>query len=32
MVEADNHVVWEQFNTEGPKGPALCSRGRTIIE
>ena len=31
MVEADTHVVWDQFNTEGPKGPALCSRGCTTI-
>ena len=22
MVEADTHVVWDQFSTEGPKGPA----------
>ena len=29
MVEADTHVVWDQFNTEGPTGPALCPRGRT---
>ena len=21
MVEADTHVVWDEFNTEGPKGP-----------
>ena len=21
MVEADTHVVWDQFNTEGPMGP-----------
>ena len=32
MVEADTHVLWDQFNTEGPKGPALCPRGRTTIE
>ena len=32
MVEADTHVVWDQFNMEGLKGPALCSRGRTTIE
>ena len=25
MMEADTHLVWDQFNTEGPKGPALCS-------
>ena len=31
MVEADTHVVWDQFNTEGPKWSALCSRGRTTI-
>ena len=31
MVEADTHVVWDQFNAEGPKGAALCSRGRTTI-
>ena len=31
MVEADTHVVLDQFNTEGRKGPALCSRGRTTI-
>ena len=29
MVEADTHVVWDQFNTEGPKGPNLHSRGRS---
>ena len=23
MVEADTHVVWDQFSTEGLKGPAL---------
>ena len=23
-VEADIHVVWDQFNMEGPKGPAFC--------
>ena len=32
MVEADTHIVWDQFNTEVPKGPAFCSRGRTTIE
>ena len=32
MVETDTHVVWDKFNTESPKGPALCSRGRTTIE
>ena len=32
MVEADTHVVWDQFNTEGPKGRAFCSRGRYTIE
>ena len=32
MVEADTHVVWDQFNMEGPTGSAFCSRGRTIIE
>ena len=31
MIEADTHVVWDQFNMEGLKGPALCSRGRTTI-
>ena len=31
MVEADTHFVWDQFNTEGPKGPAHCSRGRSTI-
>ena len=31
MVEADTHVVSDQFNTEGPKGPTLCFRGRTTI-
>ena len=29
MVEADTHVVWDQFDAEGPKEAALCSRGRT---
>ena len=24
--------IWDQFNTEGPKGPAFYSRGRTTIE
>ena len=32
MVEADTHVVWDEFNTEGPKGPALCPRGCNTIE
>ena len=32
MVEADSHVVRDQFNTEGPKGPAFCSCGGTTIE
>ena len=32
MVEADSHVVRDQFNKEDPKGPAFCSRGRTTIE
>ena len=32
MVEADTHVVWDEFNTEGPKGPGLCARGRMTIE
>ena len=32
MVEAESHVVWDQFNTGGPKGPALNSRGHTTIE
>ena len=27
MVEADSLVVWDQFNTEGPKGHVLCPRG-----
>ena len=27
----DTHVVWDQLNTEGPEGPAFCSRGRTTI-
>ena len=31
MVAADTHVVCDQFNTYGPKGPAYCSRGRTTI-
>ena len=31
MVEADTHVVWNKFNTEGPKGHALCARGRTTM-
>ena len=26
MVEADTHVVWVQFDTEGPMGPAFCAR------
>ena len=32
MVEADTHVVWDEFNTEGPKGAALCPRGCNTIE
>ena len=32
MVEADTHVVWDQFNTVVPKAPAFCSRGRTTKE
>ena len=32
MVEADTHVVWDQFNTEGPMGPAFCARGRSTIQ
>ena len=32
MIEADSHVVWDQFDTEDLKGPAVCSRGRTTIE
>ena len=32
MVEADTHAVWNEFNTEGPKGPAHCARGRMTIE
>ena len=31
MVEADTHVVVDKFNTEGPKGPDLCARGRTTM-
>ena len=29
MVEADTHVVWYQFNTDGPMEPAFCARGRS---
>ena len=32
MVEADSDVIWDQFNTEGPKKPVFCSRGHTTIE
>ena len=32
MVGADTHVVWDQFNTEGPMGPAFCACGRTTIQ
>ena len=32
MVEGDTYVVWDQFNTEGPMGPAFCARGRTTIK
>ena len=31
MVNADSHVLWDQFNKEGPKSPAFCSRGRNTI-
>ena len=27
MVNADSHVVRDQFNKESPKSPAFCSRG-----
>ena len=26
MVGADSHVVWDQFNTEGPMGHTFCHR------
>ena len=32
MVEADTHVVCDQFNTEGPMGPAFCAGGRSTIQ
>ena len=32
MVEADTHVVWDQFNTEGLMGPAFCACGRSTIQ
>ena len=35
MVRAATHVVWDQFNTEGPMGPFVrrdfCARGRSTI-
>ena len=27
MVEADSHVLWDQFNREGPKWHTFCPRG-----
>ena len=32
MVKADTHVVWYEFNTEGPEGQAHCAGGRTTME